>query len=144
MNFTVIDGDQEYRSKLPDFVDLYNNKNIPVTKIKSRLKLGTNEYRKLRRDAIEEGLITLRTKPYNTKKPTYKTNPRYVSKSTHGNLEYYIVTKTINGKHVFYGSFKDIRQADRMVELLKECNWDRSKRKELKEQVLNESKIAVL
>ena len=144
MNFTVIDGDQEYRSKLPDFVDLYNNRSIPVTKIKSRLKLGTNEYRKLRRDALEEGLINLRTKPYNTKKPTYKTNPRYVSKSTNGNRDYFIVTKTINGKHVFYGSFKDIRQADRMVELLKECNWDRSKRKELKEQVLNESKIAVL
>ena len=124
MNFTVIDGDQEYRSKLPDFVDLYNNRSIPVT--------------------MEEGLINLRTKPYNTKKPTYKTNPRYVSKSTNGNRDYFIVTKTINGKHVFYGSFKDIRQADRMVELLKECNWDRSKRKELKEQVLNESKIAVL
>ena len=113
MNFTVIDGDQEYRSKLPDFVDLYNNKNIPVNKIKTRLGLGTNEYRKLRRDAIEEGLITLRTKPYNTKKPTYKTNPRYVSKSTNGNRDYFIVTKTTNGKHQFYGSFKDIRQADR-------------------------------
>lgn len=144
MNFTVIDGDQNYRNKLGDFVDLYNNRSIPVTQIKRLLSLGTNEYRKLRRDAIEEGLITLRTKPYHTKKETYKTNPRYVSKSTHGNLEYYIVTKTINGKHVFYGSFKDIRQADRMVELLKECDWDRSKRKELKEQVLNESKVAVL
>ena len=43
-----------------------------------------------------------------------------------------------NIRRIFYGSFKDIRQADRMVELLKENDWDINKRDELKEQVLGE------
>ena len=138
MNFNIVDGDNGYRELLPKFSELYNDKQIRVATIKKQLGLCQNDYRKLRRDAIKEGLITPRTKPYNTKKPTYKTNPRYVCKSISKGIVYFIVTRTINGKRIFYGNFKDIRQADRMVELLKENDWDINKRDELKQQVLEE------
>lgn len=138
MNFNIVDGDNGYRELLPVFSELYNDKQIRVATIKEQLGLCQNDYRKLRRDAIEEGLILPRTKPYNTKKPTYKTNPRYVYKSIKKGIVYFTVTRTINGKRIFYGNFKDIRQADRMVELLKENDWDINKRDELKQQVLRE------
>ena len=143
MNFTIVDGDNTYRELLPRFSELYNDDYIPVTEIMDRLGLNQNTYRKLRRDAIEEELIEPRRTKYK-RKTSYKINPKYISKVHHGRFEYYKVIKRIDSKVVYFGYFKDIRQADRFVELLKENDWDRSKRKQLKEQVLNESKIAVL
>ena len=137
MNFHVVDGDNQYREFLPVFSEMYNDKQIRVATIKEQLGLCQNDYRKLRRDAIQEGLVKPRPVGYK-RKTSYKTNPRYVCKSISKGIVYFLVTKTVNGKRIFYGSFKDIRQADRMVELLKENDWDINKRDELKQQVLRE------
>ena len=137
MNFTIVDGDNTYRELLPRFSELYNDDYIPVTEIMDRLGLNMNTYRKLRRDAIEEDLVTPRRAKYK-RKTSYKINPKYISKVHHGRFEYYKVIKRIDSKVIYFGYFKDYRQAERMVELLKEHDWDISKRDELKEQVLRE------
>lgn len=137
MNFNIIDGDNNYRNRLPEFSRLYNDKNIPVATIKTGMNLSQSEYKKLRRDAIQEGLVTPRTKEYKTKE-SYKTNPQYVYRQLSKGS--YHVIRSINGKRCYYGSFNDYRQAKRMVELLKEYNWDITLRTELKERVLNEMK----
>ena len=139
MNFQIIDGDNGYRELLPEFSKLYNDDYIPVTEIMGRLGLNMNTYRKLRRDAIEEDLVIPRRAKYK-RKTSYKINPKYISKVHHGRFEYYKVIKRIDSKVIYFGYFKDYRQAERMVELLVECDWDINRRHELKEQVLMEFK----
>ena len=137
MNFNIVDGDNGYRELLPEFSKLYNDDYIPVTEIMDRLGLNMNTYRKLRRDAIEEDLVVPRRAKYK-KKISYKINPKYISKAHRGRFEYYRVVKRIDSKVLYFGYFKDYRQAERMVELLKENDWDISLRTKLKEQVLRE------
>ena len=137
MNFNIVDGDNGYRELLPEFSKLYNDDYIPVTEIMDRLGLNMNTYRKLRRDAIEEDLVIPRRAKYK-KKISYKINPKYISKAHRGRFEYYRVVKRIDSKVLYFGYFKDYRQAERMVELLKENDWDISLRTKLKEQVLRE------
>lgn len=36
----------------------------------------------------------------------------------------YIIRKTINGKRLTFGTFTDLKKAEKEVELLKKCNWD--------------------
>ena len=138
MNFNIVDGDNGYRELLPKFSEMYNDNQIPVATIKEQLNLNPNKYCKLRRDAIEEGLVTPRR--HFIKKGSYKTNPRYISQSVIRGIEYYSVHRGFNGKRYYFGNFKDIRQAERMVELLYENDWDINKRDELKEQVMMEWK----
>ena len=57
MNFHVVDGDNQYREFLPVFSEMYNDKQMRVATIKEQLGLCQNDYRKLRRDAIQEGLV---------------------------------------------------------------------------------------
>lgn len=139
MNFTIVDGDYDYRKLLPEFSELYNDDYIPVTEIMDRLGLNQNSYRKLRRDAIEEELVQPRRTKYK-RKTSYKINPKYISKERRGHFEFYKVVKRIDSKVIYFGYFKDYRQAERMVELLVECDWDVTRRQELKEQVLREFK----
>lgn len=139
MNFTIVDGDYDYRELLPRFSELYNDNYIPVTEIMDKLGLNQNTYRKLRRDAIEEELVQPRRTKYK-RKTSYKINPKYISKVHHGRFEYYKVIKRIDSKVVYFGYFKDYRQAERMVELLYENDWDINKRDELKQQVMMEWK----
>ena len=138
MNFNIVDGNRDYMDLLPKFVELYNNPEIRTKKILSQLSIGIPEYRKLRREAVSEGLITLR-KQSRKKKKTCRTNPKYYSHHVTKGIEYYHVQKHINGKLTHFATFKDARHAKRMVELLKECDWDKSMVEVLKERVLNES-----
>ena len=139
MNFNIVDGDNQYRELLPVFSEMYNDKQIRVTEIKKQLGIGVNEYKKLRRDAIQEGLVKPRTKQYKRKR-SYKTNPKYVQKTIYKGIEYYQIHRVFNGKRYYYGNFRNYRQAERMVELLYENDWDINKRDELKEQVMMEWK----
>lgn len=134
MNFNIIDGDQDWMDLIPTFTEMYNDTNIRVSEIKSRMGIGQNTYTKLRRHCKDEGLIHLRTREYKKKVST----PRYWHHTVAKGIEYYKVVKRVNGEIVHFGSFKDARQAERFVELMKECDWDYNRRDALKQQVLNE------
>ena len=137
MNFNIIDGNNDWINLTPTFIELYNNPEITVPKIREKLNITNNEYRKLRKHCIENKLVSKR-KTYRPRKRTYKTNPKYYCHTVQKGIEYYHVQRRLNGEMVHFANFKKAKHAKRMVELLTECNWDKSRAKELKEVVLNE------
>ena len=140
MNFNIINGNDDYLELADQFTEYYNNPKISVVEIKEKLKLNKNTYRKLLKYCKEQGMVKARYK-YNKwdKRKNQKLEPLNYTKSINNGYTYWLVDKHINGKRKHFASFKHKKQAKRMVELLKECNWDYTKRYELKEQVLNES-----
>ena len=111
------------------FIDLYNNTNLPMRKIRSKLGMTQSQCR--------ETYVSV--KPYlhlrkfgNHRKRNRKFEPNNYSYHCLSNS--YQVRK--NGK--YYGSVKTEAMAKRMVELFQECNWDMNKRVEVKKQVLKE------
>ena len=141
MNFNIVDGDRDYLELAGEYARLYNNHKIPVSEIRERLNLSQNKHYRLLAYCREHGLVKPRYKynkwdkrPKNEKKSIK--NYTIVKDKHH---RYYAVRKFIKDKEYHFATFKKEEQAQRMVELLRECNWDYSKRYELKEQVLNES-----
>ena len=138
MNFNIIDGDNDWLDLTPRVIDLYNNPKIHVPEIIEKLNITRNTYRKLRKHCIENKLVSKR-KTYRPRKRTYKTNPKYYCHTVQKGIEYYHVQRRLNGEMVHFANFKKACHAERMVELLNEHDWDKSKVPELREMVLNES-----
>jgi hypothetical protein len=137
MNFNIIDGNDDYLDHTQEFIELYNNPEITVPKIREKLDITLSTYRKLRKHCIENKLVSKR-KSHRPRKRTYKTNPKYYCHTVQRGIEYYHVQRRVNGEMVHFANFKKAKHAERMVELLIECDWDKSKVPELKELVLNE------
>ena len=136
MNFHITQGNT-YEELIDPFTRLYNDTSNTVKDIMTELNITTNQYRRLRKYCIEENLINRRKKPY-TKKQTYKTHPKYYSKSRNNGKEYYFVIKTVDGERVYYGCFPTASMAECMVEKLKACDWDKNRVGELKQEVYKE------
>ena len=137
MNFNIIDGNNDWINLTPTFIELYNNPEITVPKIRETLKITNNEYRKLRKHCIENNYVSKR-KTFRPKKRTYKTDPKYYSPTTTRGITYFRVAKHINGHYTYFCEFKKAQQAELMVEKLKECDWDKSQVDRLKSEVLSE------
>ena len=140
MNFNVVDGDRDYLKLADEYARLYNNHKIPVSEIRERLNLSQNKHYRLLAYCREHGLVKPRYKynKWDKRREAKKPIKNYtIVKDKH--YRYYAVRKFIKDKEYHFATFKKEEQAQRMVELLKECNWDYNKRYELKEQVLNES-----
>lgn len=136
MKFHITQGNT-YEDMIDPFTRLYNDTSNTVKDIMTELNITTNQYRRLRKYCIEENLINRRKKPY-TKKQTYKTHPKYYSKSRNNGKEYYFVIKTVDGERVYYGCFPTASMAECMVEKLKACDWDKNRVGELKQEVYKE------
>ena len=136
MKFHITQGNT-YEDMIDPFTRLYNDTSNTVKDIMTELNITTNQYRRLRKYCIEENLVNRRKKPY-TKKQTYKTHPRYYSKSRNNGKEYYFVIKTVDGERVYYGCFPTASMAECMVEKLKACDWDKNRVGELKQEVYKE------
>ena len=130
MNYNIIDGNDDYLELVPEFTELYNNKKIKVNSIKKRLGLSKNMYNKLLKYCKEENLITPRRKP-NKRRETYKTNPKNYSQISNGKYISFAVRK--NGVH--YCNCKTAREAEQIVEKLRECNWDKSQLSRIRAEV---------
>lgn len=136
MKFHITQGNT-YEDMIDPFTRLYNDTSNTVKDIMTELNITTNQYRRLRKYCIEENLVNRRKKPY-TKKQTYKTHPKYYSKSRNNGKEYYFVIKTVDGERVYYGCFPTASMAECMVEKLKACDWDKNRVGELKQEVYKE------
>ena len=130
MNFNIINGDDDYLQRVPEFVELYNANYLSVEKIIETMQIRRTTYRKLRKYCLEEGLINLRRKP-NKKKENCKTNPKNYSHTLNRGHTYFTDYK--NGVH--YTSCKTEAQAKEIVRRLRACNWDKSKVEMIKEDV---------
>lgn len=140
MNFNVVDGDRDYLELADEYAKLYNNHKIPVSEIRERFNLSQNKHYKLLKYCREHGMVKLRYK-YNKWDKRPKKEKKIIKNYTIVNdkhYRYYAVRKFIKDKKYHFATFKKEEQAQRMVELLKECNWDFDRRFELKERVLNE------
>lgn len=132
VSFKLINGNdlEEYEE---EFKKLYNDSTLPVRLIPEKLGITTGEYRRLRKTLLEKGEIKLRRKP-NKKPYSYHRTPKNYSYNRAGHGTY-----TIIKNHVYYGTVKKEDDAVEVVRRLRECNWDKSKFKEIKKQVLMRS-----
>lgn len=127
MNFKVVDG--TYNDDLiPNFVEMYNH-NRTVKEICEKLNLTICNYNSLRKKCFKQGLLKDRRlgRPLKKSKETYRTKATYVQK----NGKYWDIRK--NG--IYYCYVKDYRVGLRIVEKLKECGWDKSKVKEIMQEM---------
>ena len=68
VTFKVVDGNRDYLNRKEEFVDLYNDKSLTVPEVIEAMGVSVNEYKILREECFEEGLIVLRQRGGNTKR----------------------------------------------------------------------------
>lgn len=130
MNFKVIENPTpEWEEKYEEFIQLYSCSDLTVDEIRKKLDLSQTNYRKARKQALLEGRIVLRR---NTPKHLRGRNPRYYYWSDYSKR--WIVSKHARGNHLRV-ICKTEAQAQKVVELLKECDWDKNKIPEIKRKV---------
>lgn len=112
------------------FIEYYNETSLPVRKIRVKLGLKQHEYYKLR----EKLKPYLKQRKWGNHKKTIKNTKNY---------SYCNLTKSfqIKKKGVYYGCCKTEKQAQRMVELFNENNWNVNLKDEVKKQAIQEATV---
>lgn len=132
MNFNIVDGENDFEIYKEDFLRFYNNPRIRVATIPKRMGISESKFRKLRTHYEEIGLITLRQ----VGRPRKKKEPR-VAKHIHKNPNNYKnPCWNIRRNGIYYCCTTDYRKAEEIVEKLEQCNWDKTKVKEIKAEVM--------
>lgn len=117
VNFNLTEG--EDNSKYEEFVKLYNDYSVDVTKIKKKLG-NSNTYAKFRKMALKNGDIKQR--PFNLNHNTHFKYYHFDKK-----MQKYRVHKVKNGKYMSFGFYDTEEEAKCKVEELKKVNWDINK-----------------
>jgi len=136
VNFRIVEGDDFFESVKDDFLTLYRD-GVKVQDIQERLGLTKSQYMNFLRRLRRTGDITTIRNPNAGPKPSpkhdYKKHPRYYSYNHHINRW------TVTYKSQYYACFRKKEQAVRFVELMRECNWDKSRKDELKWKAIKRS-----
>lgn len=126
-NFDILDtiGD--------DFLRLYND-GVKVKDICKELDISKNQFQNILRRYVREGKITKVRNPNAGQKRTILNRNQHNPKNYFYSRQYkgFIVRR----KSKYYGCFKEEKNAERFVELMRECDWDFERRKEIKKRVL--------
>ena len=109
VEFRVLDGNEGYYEDFDCFVDLYKS-DVSVNRIKDSLGLSPAKYKHYLERAVDDGLVALRVSSFNN---------YYYSKGV------YCVQKYLNGRMVYFGSYKSEDDARFVVSELKKCGWDK-------------------
>lgn len=131
MNFKIVEGDTLMQHK-DEFIILYNDPSIAVKDIPNLLDISHANMQRLRKICKEEGKIRLRPNRNKTAWEKKHFKPRWYGASRRGEKIYWQIKK----KGVYYGYVHTVVQAKEMVRRLKECNWDKSKAKEIRDFVV--------
>lgn len=128
VNFNIIETDStkefnEIYSKIKE--DLSNG--LLIWQIQKKHDLTKGQWRRYYKQLVQDGLKKPRKKGEYT--------PRYYTI----NKRHYVVQKFYGSKKNHIGSFRCEYDAQKCVKLMKECNWDLTKKKEIVEQVKKES-----
>lgn len=113
-------------------VERLYNEGVLVKDIMRTLNLHDGAFYAIVRKLKAEGRLILRTPGQRKWGNQYKTHPRYYSWNVH--TQHFSIVY----KHRYYGCVKTANQAERFVELMKECDWDYGMRDEVKRKVMNE------
>lgn len=120
VNFNIIENpDPPYMEKYEEFIELYNNSEVTISKICEKLKWNVKVYYNAKKRALSEGRII-----DNPPKYYYFRNGRYV------------VSKLLNGKRVYFGAFKYEDDAKIIVEELGKNEWDKESIHQLKKELM--------
>lgn len=110
-----------------EFIELYNNWEIPVRKIRQRLNISHQKFYEIRNKLLKEGKI----EPREFKRQKRQRHiPKYYSYS-HASDDFKIWR---NGN--YYGCVKTLNQAKRFVELLEANDWNVELKDELKKEAM--------
>lgn len=129
MNFRIIENAPSSWDKEDELIQQYKD-GVPVAEIRKNLSISAPTFNKMVQQFKKEGKIQPRRKTYHRKK-NKKPSPKYYQRQWNRS-GFQIVRR---GK--YYGYVKTRRQAERFVELMKECDWDMSMRDEVKKKVMN-------
>ena len=134
MNFRIVEGNDPLEDIAEDFIRLYADETVRVKDICDEFGISRSQYINLLQRLRRRGEITRVRNPHAGRKKTRqysKLNPKnYVF-----NRKENVFQVRRNGE--YYACFKQERDAKRYVELMRENDWDKSKRWTLKEMVLN-------
>ena len=136
-NFRIVEGDDLFESVKDEFVHLYDT-GVKIQDIQKKLGLTKSQYHNFFYRLRRTGEISKVRNPNAGPKP----EPRHHPKKNPRNYSYNKFTKrwTVTYRETYYGCFHRKEQAVRFVELMRECNWDISRKKELKSKVIKELK----
>lgn len=145
--FKVIENSPpSYLEKYDEFVELYNNKDIKVDKIKAMLGWSANVFDKARKRAVAEGKIINRHPGSHFKKSGGKKSPKYYSFNRNANK--YMVKKWLDKggvrKECYFGLYCSEVAVRRVVEELKKVDWDESELENIQVKVMRELGVSVL
>lgn len=132
VNVTIRDGGPLTPELLENFEKEYIENKVPVKDLKIKYGLGPRTFSELIKDIKKRTGFSRKTASGLRGRPNGKHYRYRESKKR------WVVSKTINGKTVYFGSFKTENGAKRMVEELKKINWDVSKKYEIREKVRKE------
>lgn len=123
--FTVVETDwtEEFYTKYNQIKEDYQN-GMKVKDIKAKYNLTDGSWQSYRKELINDGFIELKR---NCREPKYYT--------LHQGR--FCVQKVINKRKYHIASFKTEKEAQKCVELMKQCNWNMEKRKEIVDKVRN-------
>lgn len=128
MNFRIIENttdEQLYNNFKKDFIDT----SYTALDLMKKYSLGRTKYNSLRDMVCDE--LGLKGKP---KKEKSRAN-------IVRNLDDWVIRKKINGKRVFFGSYKDLEIAIKVRDELIKCNWDKNLYPEIRNIIVLESKF---
>ena len=135
MNFRIVEGSDPLEDIAEDFIRLYADETVRVKDICDEFGISKSQYINLLQRLRRRGEITRVRNPHAGRKKTRqysKLNPKnYVY-----NRKENVFQVRRNGE--YYACFKQEKDAKRYVELMRENDWDKSKRWTLKEKVLKE------
>ena len=136
VNFRIVEGDDFFESVKDDFLTLYLE-GVKVQDIQEKLNITKSQYMNFLRRLRRTGDITTIRNPHAGAKPApkcdYKKNPKHYS------YNHYTNRWTVTYKSQYYACFRKKEQAKCFVELMKECNWDKSRKDELKWKAIKRS-----
>ena len=133
-NFKVVEGDDPLEPIKDEFIRLYEG-GVRVKDICTQLNISNSQYQNFRMRLNRRGELSVNRNPNGGQKRSRKYNRRN-PKNYHWNRE----TKSFHVVHCgkFYARLHDEEQARDFVRLMRECDWDYTRRFELKERVLND------
>ena len=133
VNFRIIEGDDLFESVHDEFLHLYNN-GVTAKTIMKKLGLTKSQYQNFKIRLKRRNEITLRNPNAGKKKQKHhsRLNPKnyYFNR---GSDRWYVMHSG-----TYYACFFTEPQAQRFVELMRECDWDKSKREDLKWKAIRE------
>ena len=133
VNFRIIENSDPLDDIKEDFIRLYNDDTVRVVDICDEFGISKSQFTNLLQRLRRSGDITSVRNPHAGRKKT-----RQYSQLHPKNYVYIRNENTFHVKHngEYYACFKREDDAKRFVELMRECNWDKSRSKELKEKVM--------